>query len=303
MAGALCEEREGADEGRVYPCPPGCKVDEPGGNTHEGCGGNTHEGTSPDGEDDGRIVREAQDAMLYPDDNSGEPINWRGNLQKGTNTDLTTEERWQVARVLEGTHLEANLLKKVLDRLGIEKTRTTPYHPASDGMVESFSRTLERMFRDTLERPQGEWDVATSGAQYNPVRKPRQYKEGQWVWYFTPKKKRNVCPKLQTHWTGPWQITGLLNPTAVKIKRGARAKVVHVNLIKHCTGRAARKATTGESEVTEELVENEEEGPETGPAPILAAVGLIPRGRCTPVKTADRGKDQAGRLPNNHPTQ
>ena len=67
----------------------------------------------------------------------------------------------EVIHTDQGTHFEANLLKKVLDRLGIEKTRTTPYHPASDGMVERFNRTLERMFRATLQRPQGEWDVAT----------------------------------------------------------------------------------------------------------------------------------------------
>ena len=93
MAGALCKERKGADEGGTCPCPPGCEAAEPGENTPEE--------PSPDDEDDGQIVGEAQDALLYPDDNSGESIDWRGNLQKGTNTDLTTEERWQVARVLE----------------------------------------------------------------------------------------------------------------------------------------------------------------------------------------------------------
>ena len=34
------------------------------------------------------------------------------------------------------------VLKETCKLLGIKKTRTTPYHPQSDGMIERFKRTL-----------------------------------------------------------------------------------------------------------------------------------------------------------------
>ena len=42
--------------------------------------------------------------------------------------------------------------------LHIEKTRTTPYHPQSDGQIERFNRTLLNMlFTCSAEQPK-EWD-------------------------------------------------------------------------------------------------------------------------------------------------
>ena len=45
----------------------------------------------------------------------------------------------------QGRQFESNIFKEMCTLLGIEKTRTTPYHPKSDGMVERFNRTLEAM--------------------------------------------------------------------------------------------------------------------------------------------------------------
>ncbi|XP_038058673.1 uncharacterized protein LOC119729953 [Patiria miniata] len=53
--------------------------------------------------------------------------------------------RFGVPRTLhtdQGRNFEANLLAEVCKILGVEKTRTTPYNPKSDGMVERFNRTL-----------------------------------------------------------------------------------------------------------------------------------------------------------------
>ena len=40
-------------------------------------------------------------------------------------------------------NFEAEAFQEACRLLGIHKTRTTPYHPESDGMVERFNQTLE----------------------------------------------------------------------------------------------------------------------------------------------------------------
>ena len=48
----------------------------------------------------------------------------------------------------QGRQFESDLIKELCSRLGITKTRTTPYHPESDGLIERFNRTL----KDQLSR-------------------------------------------------------------------------------------------------------------------------------------------------------
>ena len=49
-------------------------------------------------------------------------------------------------------------MSEVCELLDIEKTRTTPLHPQSDGQVERYNRTLIEMLRDKLKESQGDWD-------------------------------------------------------------------------------------------------------------------------------------------------
>ena len=45
----------------------------------------------------------------------------------------------------QGANFEDHLFTEVGELLDMEKTRTTPYHPQSDGLVERMNRTLLMM--------------------------------------------------------------------------------------------------------------------------------------------------------------
>ena len=59
----------------------------------------------------------------------------------------------------EGRQFESGLFQEMCQLLGIEKTRTTPYHPQSDDMVERFNRTLAAIFSAFLSDNHKDWDV------------------------------------------------------------------------------------------------------------------------------------------------
>ena len=58
----------------------------------------------------------------------------------------------------QGRQYESKLFAEVCKLLDIEKTRTTPYHPKSDGMVERFNRTLEAMLSNYVKENHKDWD-------------------------------------------------------------------------------------------------------------------------------------------------
>ena len=59
----------------------------------------------------------------------------------------------------QGRNFESRLFQEMCKLLGTEKTRTTPLHPQSDGMVERFNRTLEARLSKFVEEHQKNWDA------------------------------------------------------------------------------------------------------------------------------------------------
>ena len=59
----------------------------------------------------------------------------------------------------QGRNFESTIFKELCLLLGIKKTRTTPYHPQSDGFIESFNRTLENMLSMYVNENHTDWDL------------------------------------------------------------------------------------------------------------------------------------------------
>ena len=70
----------------------------------------------------------------------------------------------------QGREFENKIMQELCILCGSHKTRTTPYHPESDGMVERFNRTLPMMLAMFAGKNRDDWDdvlpavmMATSG--------------------------------------------------------------------------------------------------------------------------------------------
>ena len=59
----------------------------------------------------------------------------------------------------QGRNFESVLIKEVWDLMGVKKTRTTPFRPQSDGMIERFNRTLAEILSKRVDVRQNDWDV------------------------------------------------------------------------------------------------------------------------------------------------
>ena len=58
----------------------------------------------------------------------------------------------------QGRNFEYAVFGEMCNLLGMTKTRTTPLHPQSDGLVERFNRTLEAQLSMFVEDHQKDWD-------------------------------------------------------------------------------------------------------------------------------------------------
>ena len=58
----------------------------------------------------------------------------------------------------QGRNFEAQLFKEMCTLFNIEKTRTTPYHPESDRMIERQNCTLQDMLAKYVSEHQRDWD-------------------------------------------------------------------------------------------------------------------------------------------------
>ena len=58
----------------------------------------------------------------------------------------------------QGREFESDLFQEICRLLDIDKTRTVPYNPKSDGLVERFNRTLQQMLSMFVNEHRDDWD-------------------------------------------------------------------------------------------------------------------------------------------------
>ncbi|KAL7848366.1 hypothetical protein AOLI_G00230840 [Acnodon oligacanthus] len=59
------------------------------------------------------------------------------------------------------SNFESDVFRRMCELLGIKKTHTTPFRPQSDGQVERFNATLQKILATTAERCRWDWDLMT----------------------------------------------------------------------------------------------------------------------------------------------
>ena len=59
----------------------------------------------------------------------------------------------------QGSNFESAVFQEMCKLLGVDKTRTTPMHPQSDGQVERFNATLQKLLSITSDWCHWDWDL------------------------------------------------------------------------------------------------------------------------------------------------
>lgn len=72
----------------------------------------------------------------------------------------------------QGAQFESNIIRELCSILGIEKSRTTPYHPMGNGLTERFNRTLIQMLGTLENHQKQDWKSYISSLvhAYNSMR-------------------------------------------------------------------------------------------------------------------------------------
>ena len=225
----------------------------------------------------------------------------------------------------QGSQFESSLFQELCSLLDIDKTRTTAYHPQSDGLVERFNLTLENMLSKYIASDQRDWDshlpmlmlayrssihestgqtpaammfgrevtlpidlllgsfpdqkhrssdlpylhelkeklkeiheIARENLEKSCDRQKRlydhranahSYNVGDSVFLFDPTKKKDISPKLQSRWVGPYLVVGKLSDLLYKIQLSpqSKIKIVHHDRLKlgHSKSQSRVETTNG----------------------------------------------------------
>lgn len=103
----------------------------------------------------------------------------------------------------------------------------TPLSP--EEYVERLQERLAKVHHIARERI----NVASEKAKnrYDLKATAYDFKEGDSVWLWNPKRRKGLSPKLQTFWEGPYKVIKKINDVVVRIQKSSssRWKTMHIN--------------------------------------------------------------------------
>ena len=123
----------------------------------------------------------------------------------------------------QGRNFDGNLFKSLCTILEVAKTRTTPYHPSSNGQIERFNTVLLQMIRCYIEKKSRRWDkdIPLSMALHSMVNRQTGY---------TPNKLmlgRETIQPVQLLLGIPQQCQEQLDPDSWVVKLADSLREVH----------------------------------------------------------------------------
>ncbi|VDI42665.1 Hypothetical predicted protein [Mytilus galloprovincialis] len=169
----------------------------------------------------------------------------------------------------QGRQYESAVFRELCQLLEINKTRTTPLHPRSDGMIERVNRTVNDILSKYIKKHQKDWDehldyiddneeenfiseyvnkleqklreaheLARNNLKSDAKRqknsfdakvRPVVYNVGDYVWRNQKKNVPGIKLKIARYWTGSWVITEKLSDITFKVKCAENSPEVTVH--------------------------------------------------------------------------
>ena len=112
---------------------------------------------------------------------------------------------------------------------------------------DDTARTHDDYVEEVRDRMREAYDIVREHLQSSAVRskhyydlrvRPKQFKEGDWVYYFNPRKFQGRQDKWSRKFSGPFLVTKVIGPVNVEIQRSKRSNpfIVHLDKIKPYLG-------------------------------------------------------------------
>ena len=121
-----------------------------------------------------------------------------------------------------------------------------PSNETYDDYVESMRERMTTAYEETRAALR---KAAERNKRYYDIRvRAKQYKKGQWVYYFNPRKFVGRQDKWERKYTGPFLIVDIPSPVTVQLQRrkGAKTMTVHIDKVKPFLGEVPKSWLTDE---------------------------------------------------------
>ncbi|GFW71738.1 retrovirus-related Pol polyprotein from transposon 412 [Trichonephila clavipes] len=104
---------------------------------------------------------------------------------------------------------------------------------APEEYIEKLQARMEEMHH--LARERIGMASEKMKTRYDARATGHDFREGDKVWLWNPKRHKGLSPKLQTNWEGPYTVLKRLNDVVVRIQKSphSKPKVIHFNRLAH----------------------------------------------------------------------